>query len=152
MNCPGCPSLDYSIAAFQVGPDAPPYAGNIIISPHIYPASVIPRGCTGKGLCNRLSNSWGYLSVKVACTTVKLLSHFILSGTLRSSTCLPRAGVMEPVGLNIIGRQMKHAASCAGVLQWRALPPVPGAGRRDRQPAARLPQPLQQPGAEVHGA
>lgn len=48
-----------------MGPEAPPYANSVIISPHIYPASVIPRGCTGKALCNRLSNSWGYLQVKV---------------------------------------------------------------------------------------
>ena len=55
--------------ALQVGPDAPPYANKILLSPHIYPASVIPRGCTGKGLCNRLSNSWGHLSVKVHCSS-----------------------------------------------------------------------------------
>jgi len=48
----------------QVGPDAPPYANNTILSPHVYPTSVIPRGCTGKGLCNRLSNSWGHLQLK----------------------------------------------------------------------------------------
>lgn len=48
----------------QVGPDAPPYANNTILSPHVYPTSIIPRGCTGKGLCNRLSNSWGHLQLK----------------------------------------------------------------------------------------
>lgn len=46
---------------------------------------------------------------------------------------------------------IKSLEHCTGLLQWRALPAVSGAGRRDWQPVAGLPQPLQQPGADVHG-
>jgi hypothetical protein len=74
-----------------VGPEAPPYADKIILSPHIYPASVIPRGCTGKGLCNRLSNSWGHLSVKVTCAHILSAWNHMHLGAHHKAKQLPRS-------------------------------------------------------------
>lgn len=65
-----------------MGPEAPPYADKVVISPHVYPASVIPRGCTNKALCNRLSNSWGYLQLTVTGSAELHLCH------ARQTACL----------------------------------------------------------------
>ena len=137
-----------------MGPDAPPYADKILLSPHIYPASVIPRGCTGKGLCNRLSNSWGHLSVKVTCKRAPHLQPLqITKGgpALRQwqHHLIITTGLIKPCSAHHIS--CKGAVNSAGLLQRRTLPALSGAGWGDWQPAAGLPQPLQQSGASVHG-
>ena len=141
-------------SCLQVGPDAPPYADKILLSPHIYPASVIPRGCTGKGLCNRLSNSWGHLSVKVTCKRAPHLQPLqITKGgpALRQwqHHLIIATGLIKPCSAHHIS--CKGAVNSAGLLQRRTLPALSGAGWGDWQPAAGLPQPLQQSGASVHG-
>ena len=139
-----------------MGPDAPPYADKILLSPHIYPASVIPRGCTSKGLCNRLSNSWGHLSIKVNCSSWRTPAAPVHLCTQQGDPhSQPVHAWRQTASHSLLSRPPLEflvtfcndaeifVVKCAGLLQGRALPAVPGAGRRDRQPAAGLPQPLQ---------
>jgi hypothetical protein len=65
------PALLDSAAPFFIKLLSKPYAGNVIVSPHVYPPSVSlrrdPAVVTGAGLARRLTTSFGYLTKKGFC-------------------------------------------------------------------------------------